>query len=451
MCKYTIYTAECGHPDEDHVDSKDCFYFQKTQVHCDRDNPALRDRVVIKTRDREGICNGCFRIAQEKEEAAMRRDALKYQEQQRREAEEAEKQHNRAQQELRDKKWKEDEARREREKQEKKRREEERLRRERKAAKKQEDMDKAQQDAWEKEQADRISETERLSKAGLERLAKEQEESDYRAKVEQSIKDAERQRQEEEAQQALWESARLKSNDRRYQDGSIKSGSSDDRTDQWAEENTKYRTTDTTRGPASPPSPPPTPPQRAVPPASPPAAPQLSAKKSPPPPPPLPKSPSKPKDVNYTLPPVGPQTYGQFKVGTRVQPVHPSQALPELPATPVVVMPSTPAPFARLNGIITASDVPSVKELKGPAIPVPSAMRGPDGLKKSSGPRKWSPPVEDKTGVDPQLAARLAKRREWEPAEDDAPARSPGSEDAKRLDKEDFDMKRKTGWKRDSL
>ncbi|KAF1832311.1 hypothetical protein BDW02DRAFT_468877, partial [Decorospora gaudefroyi] len=81
MCKYTIYTSECGHPDEDHVDTQNCPYFQKTQVPCDRDNPHIKDRVKIRTKDRNGICNRCLRDARMREEAAMRREREKMEEQ----------------------------------------------------------------------------------------------------------------------------------------------------------------------------------------------------------------------------------------------------------------------------------------------------------------------------------------------------------------------------------
>jgi enabled protein len=75
MCKYTIYNLECGHPGEDHVSGKDCPYFKETGVPCDRENPANRNRVNIKSEDRNGICNKCRRKQRELEELeAMGRD-----------------------------------------------------------------------------------------------------------------------------------------------------------------------------------------------------------------------------------------------------------------------------------------------------------------------------------------------------------------------------------------
>jgi len=75
MCKYTIYTLECGHAAEDHVDTKDCSHFQRTGVPCDRENLANRGRVSIKSEDRSGLCNKCQRRQREKSELdAMTRD-----------------------------------------------------------------------------------------------------------------------------------------------------------------------------------------------------------------------------------------------------------------------------------------------------------------------------------------------------------------------------------------
>jgi enabled protein len=75
MCKFTIYNLDCGHPGEDHVSSKDCPYFKETGVPCDRENPANRNRVNIKSEDRNGLCSKCRRRQQEMEELdAMRRD-----------------------------------------------------------------------------------------------------------------------------------------------------------------------------------------------------------------------------------------------------------------------------------------------------------------------------------------------------------------------------------------
>ncbi|KAL5118453.1 hypothetical protein ACEQ8H_003629 [Pleosporales sp. CAS-2024a] len=84
MCKYTIYNLDCGHAAEDHVDSKDCPYFQKTQVACDRDNPANRSRVSIKSEHRHGLCNKCRQ--QQREIEAMARDILRAKEQDQAEA-----------------------------------------------------------------------------------------------------------------------------------------------------------------------------------------------------------------------------------------------------------------------------------------------------------------------------------------------------------------------------
>jgi enabled protein len=61
MCKYTIYNLECGHPAEDHVVTGDCSHFEKIGVPCDRENTANRDRVSVKSENRDGLCNKCRR------------------------------------------------------------------------------------------------------------------------------------------------------------------------------------------------------------------------------------------------------------------------------------------------------------------------------------------------------------------------------------------------------
>lgn len=59
MCNYTIHNFECGHKAEDHVDSSSCPEFQRTGVHCDRDNSSNRHRVTVRSEDRPGVCNAC--------------------------------------------------------------------------------------------------------------------------------------------------------------------------------------------------------------------------------------------------------------------------------------------------------------------------------------------------------------------------------------------------------
>lgn len=231
---------------------------------------------------------------------------------------------------------------------------------------------------------------------------------------------------------------------------------------------------------ASPPSPPATPPTRKA--ASPPPPPPLpisapkspinnSAPKSPvnksaarPPPPPAPPAPkpAQVKEINYSLPAVGDQKIGRFRLGSRAVPIHESQDIPETPATPAKPMtPTTPAPFVRLGGAIPASDVPIVREIKGQVVPMDTAAastRPAIPIRKiSKGP---PPPPPAVPGKDPQLEAMLAKRRAWEPEDDDeqgatiTPPRSPakGLEEmhkARRMTQTEFDTKRKMGWKKD--
>ncbi|KAE8868713.1 hypothetical protein PTNB73_03766 [Pyrenophora teres f. teres] len=154
-------------------------------------------------------------------------------------------------------------------------------------------------------------------------------------------------------------------------------------------------------------------------------------------------------------------------------PIHESQDLPAQPPTPGKLCPSGPSPMVRLGGAISASDVPLVRELKGQTniTPVPTALANVD----AGGPRKAPPPVPQRSGVDPKLEAMLAKRRTWEAeeaAKEAAAAASVGtnseasitpplspastgkngygfSSEARRLSQNEFDTKRKTGWKKD--
>ncbi|KAF2687636.1 hypothetical protein K458DRAFT_167523 [Lentithecium fluviatile CBS 122367] len=61
--------------------------------------------------------------------------------------------------------------------------------------------------------------------------------------------------------------------------------------------------------------------------------------------------------VDYSQPPRD-QNYGRFMIGTRHQPIHPSQDVVEAPATPPKpVLPRAPAPAVRLRGSVTPAEV----------------------------------------------------------------------------------------------
>ncbi|PVI02193.1 hypothetical protein DM02DRAFT_670761 [Periconia macrospinosa] len=92
-----------------------------------------------------------------------------------------------------------------------------------------------------------------------------------------------------------------------------------------------------------------------------------------PPPPPLPSHGAVPNfpPPNYSQPPKD-QTYGRFKIGTRHQPIHPSQDLPETPATPATQLhPQEPAPSARLASTVA------------PESPAPAGFAIPTGDQRS--------------------------------------------------------------------
>ncbi|KAF5852527.1 hypothetical protein GGP41_007946 [Bipolaris sorokiniana] len=407
MCRFTIATLECGHPQEDHVDTYGCPYFQRSNLHCDRDNPNNKDRFTIKTWDREGICNRCLSVARKREEEAIEREQKKYDEQRRREAKEREEELRRGEREVLERGHRQEEERLT----EKKRREEAQRAHERQK--------------WASEE--RTREVERKSKEEYERQIQLQMDKDMEYMMAKSREEAERREreEEEEIQRALAESARLIRSERSYQEDQA----------------------------TSPPPPPPLPvtaPRSPV---------NKSAARAPPPPPPAPKPAAQAKEINYSLPAVGDQKIGRFRLGSRAVPVHESQDIPETPITPAKpIAPTTPAPMVRLGGAIPVSDVPIVREIKGQIKPVPSAMenaRPALPLRKPSVSRKGPPPpVPNRDGRDPQLDAMLAKRRAWEPEEEEGatitPPRSPSkgqTPPAKRMTQNEFDTKRKMGWK----
>ncbi|ENI04441.1 hypothetical protein COCC4DRAFT_51182 [Bipolaris maydis ATCC 48331] len=479
--EFTIATLECGHPQEDHVDTYGCPYFQRSNLHCDRDNPNNKDRFTIKTWDREGICNRCLSVARKREEEAIEREQKKYDEQRRREAKEREEELRRGEREVLERGHRQEEERLA----EKKRREE--------ALRAQE------RQKWASEE--RTREVERKSKEEYERQIQLQMDKDMEYMMAKSREEAERREreEEEEIQRALAESARLIRSERSYQEDQMSSGSreqSGGRIESWIESTSRTTTTTTINNhssgnnhsnsynsnhnnsssshnsnsnypqkSSSPPSPPATPPTRKA--TSPPPPPPLpvtapvnkSAARAPPPPPPAPKPAGQAKEINYSLPAVGDQKIGRFRLGSRAVPVHESQDIPETPITPAKpIAPSTPAPMVRLGGAIPVSDVPIVREIKGQVKPVPSAMenaRPALPFRKPSVSRKGPPPpVPNRDGRDPQLEAMLAKRRAWEPEEDEGatitPPRSPSkgqTPPARRMTQNEFDTKRKMGWK----
>lgn len=97
MCKFTFYHYECGDAAEDNVDARNCSEFLRTGVHCDRDNPANKDRIKICRNTRNGICGKCRQASQEAAEiAAMEREIEKAKELSRLEAKQLEEQLRRA-------------------------------------------------------------------------------------------------------------------------------------------------------------------------------------------------------------------------------------------------------------------------------------------------------------------------------------------------------------------
>ncbi|KAF1848439.1 uncharacterized protein K460DRAFT_279907 [Cucurbitaria berberidis CBS 394.84] len=382
MCKYTLYSYECGHPAEDHVDSGTCSEFQRTGVHCDRDNPANKERVKVKNKDRNGICEKCMRNGPDYDEiVTMEREMEQASELSLMEARARE-----------------------------------------------EDMRRVEQRVLEESLAEaermtvaheaRIKELERESAEEYARKVRQQEEEDFEFIMRKSRADAERAAHEQEMemiQRAFLESLKTDPSLRNYKDEVITSGSIDlggGLTEKWIEVKTTSRETllkQSTAPIAPPPPPPPLPP----PPVLVPIAPNFVKKA----PRSLPVKKPAPKTVDYTLPAIRDQNIGRFTVGTRHQPTHPSQEIKDKPTSKVPITPSSPAPFARLGGTI-APNIPAIREVRGPNIRVLSAQDAKAGLRRTLGPRKQLPPP-DEPYVDPKLKAAMAKRRQWEDEAED--------------------------------
>ncbi|KAI8938913.1 hypothetical protein NX059_004770 [Plenodomus lindquistii] len=392
MCKYTVYNYDCGHKAEDHVDSSLCSEFQRTGVHCDRDNPANRGRVKIKTKGRNGICGPCLRPRRETAEAFAENDLNKVREIIMAEAKAHEEHMQRAEQRAR----------------------EESL---------------AQAAERERAQDARIAELERQSAEEFARKLQEQEDADFEYMLRQSREEAEqaaRQQEMEEMealQRAFRESLELNQPQREYQDKVTRKWTGDLGGGQMLECTSTATTSRTTSKrketaipnpdlstylsqPVTSIAPPPPPP----PPASIPRAPTL---------PPMQKPVSRPmnsKPVDYSLSAIGPQNIGRFKVGTRSQPIHPSQELHESEKTKSPISPTNPAPFARLGSQL-APDSPATRPAQGPGVQVTSSINPRSGLRHTSEPRP-SFQLPEEPQIDAQLQALLAKRRKWELEED---------------------------------
>jgi enabled protein len=246
MCHYIFNTKECGHRVKDHVEPHNCPHFQRTQVHCDRDNGDHRNRWTYEDKEVYGICNNCLRDARKTEEAAMEREREQMRAQDLREAKEKEDQLRRGEEELREKNRRENgeakEQKRRAEKQEEEERQKERQRKLATAkareeartkemerirleaeAKDQEDTEKAMRQSLEEHEARLaadMKEAERLSKADVDRQAKLKEDEDFKFMIEKSLAEDEARRQKEvdDTARALRDSALFNAPARNYQD-----------------------------------------------------------------------------------------------------------------------------------------------------------------------------------------------------------------------------------------
>ena len=415
MCNYTIYSFDCGHPAEDHVESKGCTEFERTGIHCDRENPANRGRIKVKSQNRTGTCGICRRIGRESDEiAAMQREMQRARELSLAEAKAQERKMRKAEQRAREESLAEAEARR------------------------------LAHEA-------RMKELERESVELYERQMREKEATEMAFMLQKSMEEEEeRRRQEEERMhEAMVESLKLTASAQIHQDKQI---------------------------PPAPPLPPPSD--------------LKTGNKSPSHTSASLHKPTQHRPVDYSTSAIGPQNIGRFKLGTRSQPIHPSQEIQEPKDSASHLSPLRPSPSVRLGSQISPHLSPT-RPARSPVVQVPPSTEPRGDIRRTAGPRSpLQSPVE--THIDPQLQKLLAKRRTWESAEEeDSPSNfspspsqsasnipSPASpstastrrdsraaatltgaaegawdeEDAKilrarRLEKLDFDTRRKNGWK----
>jgi hypothetical protein len=154
------------------------------------------------------------------------------------------------------------------------------------------------------------------------------------------------------------------------------------------------------------------PPQRApVAPPSPPATPVRSTT-----PPPRRRRPTEPATpVDFSLP-AGQQEYGAYTIGGRRAPVHVSQKPQAARYLRSPVTPISPAPVARLGGQVQPhSPSPRPGPISESPVPVGDLR---SGLRRTGGPRRSIPARKDSADGS-ELQQHLAKRREWEPKDND--------------------------------
>lgn len=345
---------------------------------------------------------------------------------------------------------------------------------------------------YEKKKAALAAET-----ARVERMTKEKYDQDTRQREQEQLalmlkKSAEealsrQKEEEEELQKALMESMRLTQSPKVYHNQAITTTKKD--------VGGAPRTERTSSTKSAPPPLPPMPKQLGSIPSPPPMPKSMAA--GIPSPPPMPsalspkpavskKTPSSPKAAeaprDWSLPLVGEQEYGHLKIGNRSQPIHPSQKV-QSPNKPAQLSPTGPSPEARLRGVI-APDLPTLRQAQGQVTPTDAPRAN---FRRPSGTRRVSETPIDPL-VDPKLQEILAKRRQWEPVEEEnasnlsitpsqsasnfgSPASTPTASDlgktivradspqemmreestlqARRLNKVEFDAQRKTGWKQE--
>lgn len=450
MCKFTYTHLECGHRKRDHIDTSSCTYFDQTSVHCQPDNREHKERgTTVLTVKRKGTCSDCLRAAEEANLAFAIKESLEAAEKNKNAREEA----IRAEKDRKERIKREKEAKEQREeaKRAERRRQEdaEKMkknsaaaaeRRAREAAELEAQMEKENQDLLDRiarEEAEEAAELERKKEAEHQERLRHQK-AEHERKLAEKANEAKRLREETRRAQEIADKQRRNeeavlewqkdvdhneeghpeghrqkpvkntgTNRQRHADsrrrssgyapGSSYPTSDSEDTDDWDTDNPSHNL------------------PRQRPTASPKAT-------SPPPAPPTLPAAKPTVDYSTVVGHHGTQELGHGMLGNRRIPLHSSQKRPEQaqsPTQPIADIKPAPAPVASLARPIQSS--PTDYKIQQPSVAavVPGA---PEPEWKKNIRRRSSAkamPAPEAIGTMSELEARLAKRREWEAAEEE--------------------------------
>lgn len=473
MCIFTYTHLDCGHRQQDHIDTSSCTYFEHTGVHCQPDSRQHRERgTQVLTRKWSGECADCRQkiqdgwdaselaaavkaslAAAEKERTSQLKREQKYREDVERadQAEKARLARDRARLAQED-----DDREAEREK---RRREERRARKEaEKEKRRQEELRLADKEARRLRRADERRRENEAAEMQARRAEMEQAEHERKLQMRREEEAWYREREEAEHQQRLQaEKDQLKARQVREETEALerqraaeaqREAALKQQLQQLQDEEARRHLTaeqDAARR----------------------AQEELAAKKaandamertllaraidqispSSTPPPPTPSSKPVVLDPASLIGTHAPAEYGHMRIGNRPVPLHPSQRhspQPSNPATPSTGrMPLTP--MARLGGTITSS--PTAYTVHAPnAVGTPTTAGATPQWKRSllSRNNSWkgegagSPSTSPgEKGPEEELRARLEKRRAWEAEQEQAAQTQAQTQQAREVPREE--------------